>query len=142
MNITPPPSLAHPCFLYQYIYRYIPPLYISLLPRANPSPKYQHIPPPPYLFPPSSNKRLSFIYKYTPPHISPIAPAPPSYKPLSYVPVSKKGYWQIDMDDVTVSGESVTSVTSAILDSGTSLLVGPSADVKEIASKVVSLRKG
>lgn len=55
----------------------------------------------------------------------------------SYVPVSKKGYWQIEMDSVDVAGDSVTSVTSAILDSGTSLLVGPSEDVKEIASKVV-----
>ena len=55
----------------------------------------------------------------------------------SYVPVTKKGYWQIDMEDVTVSGESVTTVKSAILDSGTSLLVGPSEDVKAIASKVV-----
>lgn len=55
----------------------------------------------------------------------------------SYVPVTKKGYWQIDMEDVKVSGESVTTVKSAILDSGTSLLVGPSEDVKAIASKVV-----
>lgn len=57
--------------------------------------------------------------------------------PSSYVPVTKKGYWQIDMDDVTVSGESITSVNSAILDSGTSLIVGPSEDVKAIAAKVV-----
>lgn len=56
---------------------------------------------------------------------------------ISYVPVTKKGYWQIDMDDVDVSGSSVTSVKSAILDSGTSLLVGPKEDVKKIASKVV-----
>lgn len=41
------------------------------------------------------------------------------------------------MDSVEVAGDSVTSVTSAILDSGTSLLVGPSEDVKKIASKVV-----
>ena len=53
--------------------------------------------------------------------------------------MTKKGYWQIDMDDVTVSGESVSSVKSAILDSGTSLLVGPSEDVKAIASKVVGV---
>lgn len=55
----------------------------------------------------------------------------------SYVPVSKKGYWQIDMDDVDVAGTSVSSVKSAILDSGTSLLVGPTEDVKAIAAKVV-----
>ncbi|CAM9566325.1 unnamed protein product [Scytosiphon promiscuus] len=55
---------------------------------------------------------------------------------ISYVPVTKKGYWQIDMDSVTVAGSSVTSVNAAILDSGTSLLVGPKEDVKKIASKV------
>lgn len=60
---------------------------------------------------------------------------------LSYVPVTKKGYWQIDMDGVALSGKSITSVNSAILDSGTSLLVGPSEDVKAIAAEVVSLER-
>lgn len=55
----------------------------------------------------------------------------------SYVPVSKRGYWQIEMDDVHLSGGSVTSTKSAIVDSGTSLLTGPSEDVKMIASQVV-----
>lgn len=44
------------------------------------------------------------------------------------------------MDDVDVAGTSVSSVKAAILDSGTSLLVGPTEDVKAIAAKVV--RKG
>eukprot|EP00903_Cladosiphon_okamuranus_P020328 g18651.t1 len=55
---------------------------------------------------------------------------------ITYVPVSKKGYWQIEMDDVDVAGTSVSSVKAAILDSGTSLLVGPTEDVKAIAAKV------
>eukprot|EP00752_Nemacystus_decipiens_P002028 g1943.t1 len=55
---------------------------------------------------------------------------------ITYVPVSKKGYWQIEMDDVDVAGTSVSSVKPAILDSGTSLLVGPTEDVKAIAAKV------
>lgn len=54
------------------------------------------------------------------------------------MPVSKKGYWQIEMDDVALSGNSVASTKSAILDSGTSLLVGPTEDVKAIAAEVVS----
>lgn len=56
------------------------------------------------------------------------------------MPVSKKGYWQIEMDGVDVAGTSVSSVKAAILDSGTSLLVGPTEDVKAIAAKVVSCR--
>lgn len=54
-----------------------------------------------------------------------------------YVPVSKKGYWQLEMDDVTVSGESIASVKSAIVDSGTSLLVGPTEAVDKIAEQAV-----
>lgn len=57
------------------------------------------------------------------------------------MPVTKKGYWQIELDDVSVSGSSVASTKSAILDSGTSLLVGPTEDVKAIASQVVSWRE-
>lgn len=54
------------------------------------------------------------------------------------MPVSKKGYWQIDLDGVSLKGQEVSSVKSAIVDSGTSLLVGPTEEVKEIAHKVVS----
>ncbi|CAM9441166.1 unnamed protein product [Ascophyllum nodosum] len=59
---------------------------------------------------------------------------------ITYVPVSKKGYWQLDMDDVTVDGESIASVKSAIIDSGTSLLVGPTDAVKAIAAKAGAIK--
>jgi hypothetical protein len=55
---------------------------------------------------------------------------------LFYHPVSKEGYWQIDVDDMKISGSSVTALKSAILDSGTSLLVGPKAEVNAIASSL------
>ena len=38
---------------------------------------------------------------------------------------------------MTVDGESIASVKSAIIDSGTSLLVGPTDAVKAIAAKAV-----
>ncbi|CAM9387536.1 unnamed protein product [Choristocarpus tenellus] len=59
---------------------------------------------------------------------------------ISYVPVTRKGYWQIDLDDVKVEGTSSTSVNTAIVDSGTSLLVGPSAEVEVLAKKVGAIK--
>ena len=55
---------------------------------------------------------------------------------LSYVPLTQKSYWEIALDDVTVGGESVSSCPTAIVDSGTSLLTGPSEDVAALAEKV------
>ncbi|TKY52352.1 Aspartic proteinase [Spatholobus suberectus] len=53
----------------------------------------------------------------------------------TYVPVTKKGYWQIEMGDFFIGGLS-TGVCeggcAAIVDSGTSLLAGPTTVVTEI----------
>merc|ERR1712139_310141 len=52
---------------------------------------------------------------------------------FSYVPLKSEDYWRIAMDDMKISGKSVTSTKTAIVDSGTSLLAGPKADVAAIA---------
>ncbi|XVF31531.1 hypothetical protein REPUB_Repub16aG0153700 [Reevesia pubescens] len=53
----------------------------------------------------------------------------------TYVPVSQKGYWQFDMGDFLIGNHS-TGVCeggcAAIVDSGTSLIAGPTAIVTEI----------
>ncbi|CAF0873304.1 unnamed protein product [Didymodactylos carnosus] len=50
---------------------------------------------------------------------------------VTYIPVTTQGYWQFSMDSVTVSGTSVCSLNcSAIADTGTSLIVGPDAQVQ------------
>ncbi|XP_062152239.1 aspartic proteinase A1-like [Alnus glutinosa] len=64
----------------------------------------------------------------------------------TYVPVTQKGYWQFDLDDVLVDGETTgfcADGCSAIADSGTSLLAGPTTVVTQInhaigASGIVS----
>ncbi|KAK8630216.1 hypothetical protein V6N13_079019 [Hibiscus sabdariffa] len=64
----------------------------------------------------------------------------------TYVPVTHKGYWQFDMGDVLI-GDQTTGLCaggcSAIVDSGTSLLTGPTAIIAQVnhaigASGVVS----
>merc|ERR1712159_224173 len=55
---------------------------------------------------------------------------------FSYVPLAKEDYWRVALDDVKMSGASQSSTKSAIVDSGTSLLAGPKADVAKIAKIV------
>ena len=53
---------------------------------------------------------------------------------LGRAPVTRRGYWQIEMDSVKVPGASgaCKGGCKAIADSGTSLLVGPSDEVAAI----------
>jgi len=55
---------------------------------------------------------------------------------FSYVPLSSEGYWQVALDGVTLGSDSVSTTKSAIVDSGTSLLAGPAAEIKAIAAKL------
>lgn len=55
---------------------------------------------------------------------------------ISYVPLSATLYWEINLDSMQINGQKVTTTTRAIVDSGTSLLAGPVADVKAIAKLV------
>lgn len=58
-----------------------------------------------------------------------------------YVPVVDMvpgitGYWEIVLDDVTVSGKSISAAKRGVVDSGTSLMVVPTDEIKSIASAV------
>lgn len=55
---------------------------------------------------------------------------------INYVDVASDTYWQVSMPSMTLRGKSITQVTNAIVDSGTSLIVGPKNDVKAIAQIV------
>ncbi|KAM8971973.1 cathepsin E-B-like [Pelodytes ibericus] len=54
--------------------------------------------------------------------------------PIHWVPLTEKGYWQIRVDNIKVNGKIVFchNGCEAIVDSGTSLITGPSADVKQL----------
>jgi hypothetical protein len=55
---------------------------------------------------------------------------------LQYVPLTNESYWQVSLDSMEFGGDSVTTGVKAIIDSGTSLLAGPTAKVSALATKV------
>merc|ERR1711998_347317 len=55
---------------------------------------------------------------------------------FAYVPLKSEDYWRIELDDFKISGKSVTTTKTAIVDSGTSLLAGPKDDVAAIAKSL------
>lgn len=57
--------------------------------------------------------------------------------PMKWVPVTQKGYWEISMKSLSIGGSACTDgATNVIVDSGTSLLAGPSAAVEKVAEKI------
>ena len=55
---------------------------------------------------------------------------------FSYVPVAKKGYWQLKGDDVSFNGKSIDTNIHAVMDSGTSLLAFPKKIAKDINAQL------
>jgi len=58
---------------------------------------------------------------------------------FTYVPVTVPGYWQFDVDGLSVGGTSYSSTFKAIADTGTSLLSVPKADVKNLVKMIPGL---
>jgi len=54
---------------------------------------------------------------------------------LAYVPLSSETYWEIKLDGFSIGSTSSTTLR-AVLDTGTSLLAGPTADVEKIVKAI------
>ncbi|XP_060545539.1 cathepsin E [Pantherophis guttatus] len=57
---------------------------------------------------------------------------------LNWIPVTKQGYWQIQLDNIQVGGNVVFCADGcqAIVDTGTSLITGPSEDIKQMQTLI------
>jgi hypothetical protein len=53
---------------------------------------------------------------------------------MDWVSLASETYWEIMTDSIEINGKPVTKVLNAIVDSGTSLIAGPVADVKALAA--------
>jgi|EP00956_Cyclotella_meneghiniana_P042873 hypothetical protein len=54
---------------------------------------------------------------------------------ITWIPLSEPKYWQVAIDSINLGSYSATA-TSGIVDSGTSLITGPSAEIMKIAVSV------
>ncbi|XP_004446527.1 pepsin A [Dasypus novemcinctus] len=57
---------------------------------------------------------------------------------LNWIPLSSEGYWQITVDSITMNGEAIacSGGCQAIVDTGTSLLSGPTSAIANIQSYI------
>jgi len=59
---------------------------------------------------------------------------------LNWVPLTQASYWEVALEGMSVEGKSLTKTKSAIIDSGTSLIAGPSKEVANFAKAVGATR--
>ncbi|KAF1314355.1 Aspartic protease, partial [Globisporangium splendens] len=61
---------------------------------------------------------------------------------LTYVPVTQATYWTVQLDSIAVSTSRLTAVKTAIVDSGTSFIIGPTAQVNQLVRLVGATSAG
>lgn len=56
--------------------------------------------------------------------------------PLTWLPLSHEAYWQVPMSGASLGGTRITNVSQAILDTGTSLIIGDSDSVSALTAQL------
>ncbi|KAI1315449.1 hypothetical protein EDD11_000782 [Mortierella claussenii] len=60
---------------------------------------------------------------------------------LTYIPVTKKGYWQVAIDDASFNGKSLGQSSQGIVDTGTTLIIVGDAAAQAIHSNIQGATK-
>ncbi|KAI9454064.1 acid protease [Lactarius psammicola] len=60
---------------------------------------------------------------------------------LTYVPVTTEGYWQVNFDGVGVNGTQVKQGASAIVDTGTTMIIGETDGINALFAKIPGSRQ-
>lgn len=55
---------------------------------------------------------------------------------ITYTPVTQQGYWQVQMDGANVNGNRVTGSVAAIIDTGTTLIIGDVNNVRQFYAAI------
>lgn len=55
---------------------------------------------------------------------------------MTYAPLSNETYWALDLDGISSGGTAITTAKRVIVDSGTSILAGPKAEVDAFMKKI------
>ncbi|KAI0951743.1 hypothetical protein AcV7_007755 [Taiwanofungus camphoratus] len=55
---------------------------------------------------------------------------------ITYTPVTHQSYWQVDMDAVSINGQGALSKLSAIIDTGTTLVIGDTNNVNKLYAAI------
>merc|ERR1711998_139272 len=55
---------------------------------------------------------------------------------LTYAPLSNETYWALDLDGISSNGKAITTAKRVIVDSGTSILAGPKAEVDAFMKQI------
>ncbi|THH26750.1 hypothetical protein EUX98_g7437 [Antrodiella citrinella] len=56
--------------------------------------------------------------------------------PITYVSVTTQGYWQVTMDSVLIGKTTAVTSTKAIIDTGTTLIIGDASKVQRFYSRI------